>query len=134
MMDRPADITMTLPLPPSTNRTERSTVMGGRAVRYSTAEYKNWADVAGYAACSQAHGDSVPYRYHMRITLPEQRIDPDNRIKPTQDMLQKCGVIANDRHLRRLVVEVDATRTSDTMVVELWATDEQPKKSRAKKP
>lgn len=129
-MNRLPDISMTLPLPPSTNRTERSAVVGGKSIRYSSREYKDWTAFAGYSAISQAHGDRIEYRYHMRVVLPEGRGDADNKVKPLQDMLQKCGVIANDKHLRRLVLEVDPARQKDMILVELWSTDDLPPSSK----
>ncbi len=127
-MDGPAHISITLPLPPSANKSWRPGIApGGHAAMFKRAPYKAWLADAKERVAEQAAGDRVPYRYHLRIVLPETPRDPDNSIKLLQDALQRGGVIADDKHLRRLVLEVDAARLDQTALCELWAlTDPNP--------
>ena len=138
-MTRAPDIVLTLPMPPSANllqkhRAVRSRATGApMAVRYSTSDYRAWQDVAAVSVSEQCPGDRVEWRYELRVTIPESRIDPDNRIKPVSDLLQKCGVIANDKHLRRLELVVDPDRTIDRMLVEIWSLGPAPAKAKGRR-
>ena len=115
------DITLILPLPPSANKSWRpGTNAAGAAAMFKRAPYKAWLEEAAWSVVSQRGGDSIPKHYELRIVLPETRRDPDNSVKPICDSLQRGGAIANDRHLRRLVLEVDATRKPGTALIELW--------------
>ena len=138
-MDRPADVVLTLPMPPSANRLQQTRAYRAKgtgkvmAMRYSTSDYAAWKALAEADVASQSHGDQVAWRYEMRLTIPVGRIDPDNRIKPTSDLLQSCGIIANDKHLMRLVLVVDEARTVDRMLVEIWSLGAAPTKTRKRK-
>lgn len=124
-MNRPADITLRLPLPPSANKSWRPGITSaGVAAMFKRAPYKAWLAEAAWNVAAQRAGDCIPYRYHVRIVLPETRIDPDNAVKPLQDSCQRGGAITNDKFLRRLVLEVDPSREPDTALIELWATDD----------
>lgn len=121
-MDGPAHISLTLPLPPSANRLHRrGRDADGNPVMHKSGDYRDWIERAGQLALIQAAGDAVPHRYAVRIVLPEQRKDIDNIAKPTGDLLQNVRVVTDDKHLRRLLIEVDPARDADTMLVELWA-------------
>lgn len=121
-MDGPAHITVVLPLPPSANKSWRPGIGAtGQAAMFKRAPYKAWLADAKDRAAEQAAGDKVPYRYQLRIVLPETLRDPDNSIKLLSDALQRGGVIADDKHLRRLVLDVDPARTDATALLELWA-------------
>lgn len=134
-MEGPAHISLTLPLPPSANRLHRrGRDAGGNPVMHKSADYRDWIKRAGQSALTQAAGDAVPYRYAMRIVVPETRRDLDNHIKGTSDLLQNARMVANDRHLRRLLIEVDPTRGGDTMLVELWALPDVAPVPRVRKP
>ena len=132
-MTEPPHIVLVLPLPPSANRMHRrGRTPAGLPIMHKADSYKAWLATAGWEAKAQAAGDSIPYRYHLRMVVPEQLKDPDNLVKPTQDLLQKVGVLANDKHLRRLVLEVDPARDV-TMLLELWALpDAAPKRRPAR--
>jgi Holliday junction resolvase RusA-like endonuclease len=129
-MTEPPDIMLTLPLPPSTNRIVRGGMtFGGRRNFYSPKTYREWQDLVLALCAAQRADDRIPYRYRMRMTLPEQRKDPSNLIKPVEDVLQKARVIANDRHLRSFALDVDPAREPGSMLVELWGLpDPAPKK------
>lgn len=98
---------------------------------FKRAPYKAWLVEAAWNVAAQRDGDSIPYRYHLRIVLPETRRDPDNSIKQISDACQHGGAIANDKFLRRLVLEVDPSREPDKALIELWATDDPVPKQRA---
>lgn len=117
----PAHVVLRLPLPPSANRIWR---VGKGGTPHRADAYKAWLQQAGWECVLQRGGDRIPYRYHLRVTLPEQGLDPDNILKPLCDLLQKQRVITNDKHLRCLVLAVDPARDAGTLLVELWATPE----------
>lgn len=134
-MDGPAHISITLALPPSANKSWRPGIgAGGHPAMFKRAPYKAWLADAKDRAAEQAAGDRVPYRYHLRIVLPETPRDPDNSIKLLCDALQRGGVIADDKHLRRLVLDVDPARTDATALLELWALPDVPPVPRVRKP
>ncbi len=121
-MDGPAHISITLALPPSANKLWRPGIgANGRAMLFRRGPYKTWLKHAKEQVAMQAAGDRVPHRYHLRIVLPETARDLDNSVKALGDALQHGGAIADDKHLRRLVLEVDAARVDQTALCELWA-------------
>jgi len=125
------DIVLVLPLPPSANRIWRMS----NGVQHKSGEYKTWLRDAGIMVARQAGGDRCPYLFEVRITLPPTRRDPDNSLKPTLDLLQACGVVANDRYARLISIAVDVRRDPDSMLVEVWALpDPLPVKGRRTKP
>ena len=116
------DITLVLPLPPSANKSWRPGMTAkGVPALFKRAPYKAWLDQASWSVAAQRAGDSIPRLYHARIVLPQTARDPDNSVKPLQDACQRGGAIANDKHLRRLVLEVDTERAKGTALIELWA-------------
>jgi Holliday junction resolvase RusA-like endonuclease len=128
---RPAAVTLNLPLPPSANALWKPG--GGRAFKKS-AEYEKWLVAAGWHCVIARARGRIPYRYHLLLTLPEQRADIDNRVKALGDLLQTQGITTNDRHMRSFAVVIDQTQLFETCTVELWNTDEAPpapKKGRA---
>lgn len=128
---RPAAVTITLPLPPSANGLFANAAKG----RVKSEAYKAWLVAAGWHCVVARAKGRIPYRYHLLLTLPEQRADIDNLVKPTGDLLQRQGIVTNDRHMTRFAVTVCQTQMHDTCTVELWNTDEAPppapKKGRA---
>lgn len=132
--DEVAHITLTVPLPPSANKSWRPGIgHGSRAAMFKRAPYKAWLEESRLRVAMQLGGETCPYRYHARIVLPETPRDPDNSVKPIMDALQRGGAIANDKHLRRLVLEVDAAREPTTALVELWALPEVAPKRRTRR-
>lgn len=128
-MDRAPDVSIRLPMPPSANRMYRH--QAGRV--HKAADYRTWLKTIAWECLAQGATGKVPYRYQISIGIPEQLKDPDNLIKPTQDALQKAGVIANDKHVRRLLLDVQPELNGgDTMAVHIWALpDAAPKRRRA---
>jgi Holliday junction resolvase RusA-like endonuclease len=95
---RPATncVELYLPIPPSANR-----MWGyGRGRVFKTAEYQNWIDAASVQINSQ-NPDRVtilgPYRLTLQFRRGATRMDSDNLIKATNDILQKSGIVSNDR-------------------------------------
>ena len=122
MTDREPDILLVLPLPPSANKSWRpGTTAAGIPALFKRAPYKAWLQEASWQVAAQRHGGSVPHHYQIRIVLPDTRRDPDNSIKPLQDACQRGGAIANDKHLRRMVLDVDPERKLQTALIHLWA-------------
>lgn len=126
MFAEPPHIALTLPLPPSANRMWR--IARGRP--HKAADYDAWLSSVHWCCFYQLGGDSVPRLYAVRIVLPKTRMDPDNLIKPTNDALVRSKVVADDRHCRRILLEVDEAREAGSMLVELWALPEPPPKPR----
>ena len=101
----PADsveITLDLPMPPSTNRIWRQ----GRGRTFKSAEYVRWAenaDVAYMVARSERRGPfpKIHGPFEACILLTETRGDGDNRIKALLDWLQSRDVVRNDSDCRR---------------------------------
>jgi Holliday junction resolvase RusA-like endonuclease len=88
-----------LPRPPSANR-----LWGyGRGRVFKTAEYRAWIEHAGHVLNTQ-HPGLLSGRYKLFIQMRDgsSGIDLDNCFKPTSDLLQRMGVIENDK-LARMV-------------------------------
>lgn len=80
--------------PPSVNAMYRN--VSGRG-RVRTKAYKAWAKVA-WAELQQQALPKFSGQVSVTIQLPQKmRGDVDNRAKATLDLLQACGVVANDR-------------------------------------
>lgn len=84
-------------LPPSVNHAfiRRQT---GQVIR--TDAYRTWANGEGYQVNRQLasqHRFTGPVFITMAMRRPRSNADLDNRIKPTGDLLQKCGAISNDK-------------------------------------
>lgn len=119
-----------LPLPPSANRMWRR---AGRRI-HASPEYAAWKQEAAWRCRAQGLA-RIAGAYRLRLVLPATRKDPDNFVKPIGDALQAAGVIANDRHMRALVLDVDETRDAGTVLIEIEAVAEAPKqRTRERKP
>lgn len=95
-------IELTLPYPPSVNRTLRA--VGGRVIL--SKRYRDWILDAGRAVGEQVDGQPMlqAYRLWIDATPPDRRArDLDNIIKPTQDLLKRAGVIEDDRYARLII-------------------------------
>jgi Holliday junction resolvase RusA-like endonuclease len=87
-----------LSYPPSANR-----MWGfGRGRVYKTDEYKSWIETATNQLNSQYPGTILgPYKLTIQLRVGP-KIDLDNAVKPTNDLLQSAGVIENDKHCRQV--------------------------------
>lgn len=85
----------TLPFPPSSNRYWRTT-RNGRI--YVSAEAKDYREAASELLTAYRHGLAGKLRLELFLFPPNLvRWDVSNRIKILEDVLEICGVIANDR-------------------------------------
>ncbi|MEG9529720.1 MAG: RusA family crossover junction endodeoxyribonuclease [Hyphomicrobiales bacterium] len=95
-------VTVLLPVPPSVNRIYRHTKERG-PVRSDA--YKSWIDGAGWRLQAQRPG-RVPGPYVLLLAVPRtSRMDIDNAAKAISDLLQKHGVVDNDRDAVRVLLE-----------------------------
>lgn len=119
----PAHCTITLALPPSLNEIWQPVIKrNGKAAMVKRASYGAWRNGAAWEVMAARRGWQAPGGYHLRVTVPESGFDLDNlSAKQIGDALQAGGAVVNDRHTRRMVLEVDATRTERTALVEIWA-------------
>lgn len=84
-----------LPIPPSANRLVRYDKVRGRV---DTQRYMTWKNAAGWELQAQARGIGFNSPVSIAIGLSEKsRLDLDNCIKPTIDLLVKHRVIPDDR-------------------------------------
>lgn len=118
-MDDAPTVSVVLPLPPSANRIWR---VGQNGAVHKAAAYRGWLKQVGWECLIAKATGRVPGLYALRVRVPPMLKDLDNVAKPTGDALQRSGVVANDKHCQRLVLEVDqARRGLETMLVEVWA-------------
>lgn len=92
----PSAIEVHIPvLPPSANDMNNY----GRGRVYNSKAYKNWLRDAGLVVKGQRPSGIVgPYKLIIQAVRQNKRADIDNLIKPTSDLLQLVGVVANDCH------------------------------------
>jgi Holliday junction resolvase RusA-like endonuclease len=97
---RPATscVELYLPTPPSANRMWAF----GRKRVFKSDEYKSWIETATSQLNSQYPGTILgPYKLTIQLRVGP-KIDLDNAVKPTNDLLQSAGVIENDKHCRQV--------------------------------
>ena len=95
---------LTLPIPPSANRLWRR---AGSTIHRSQ-EYVRWREAALWALAEQGVLPEDRHRGPVAVRIDlvgPVGIDTDNAIKATLDILQHAGLYANDRQVRRLLVE-----------------------------
>ena len=96
-------IELTLPYPPSVNRTLRA--VNGRVIL--SKRYRDWILEAGRAVAAQlpAQAPIQHYRLWIEATAPDRRRrDLDNLLKPTSDLLKRAGVIQDDALARAIII------------------------------
>lgn len=111
-----------LPMPPSVNRIWRANRAGPKKISISP-EYAAWKRHADGLALSMAQFrglKTIVGPFEARIVLQRQRGDLDNRHKGVLDWLQSRGVIADDKHCERLVLEWGDAPTGCRVVVRPW--------------
>lgn len=111
-----------LPLPPSANALY---IQRGRR-RVPTSEYQRWRRSAGLIVrAASGPDDIIPPRTPIRVVIAasaSRRRDLDNIIKPSVDMLQKAGIIADDRMVDRIeALRTPGSRGTMTVTVERGA-------------
>lgn len=95
---------MTVPVPPSTNALYANVPGRGRV---KTRVYRRWIDAASWEAKVQlmeqrGHVPPLAAKVELKVWLPPG-LDIDN-IKAIGDLLQRLGVVANDRDIDHLDV------------------------------
>ena len=96
-------IELTLPYPPSVNRTLRA--VNGRVIL--SKRYRDWILEAGRAVAAQVQGEPKIDRYWLwieAIAPDRRRRDLDNLLKPTSDLLKRAGVIQDDSLARAIII------------------------------
>lgn len=97
-----------LPVPPSVNALYRN--VRGRG-RVKTRLYRQWIKQADKHLMLQAWDIPNGGKCELMIRLPKIRGDVSNRIKAAEDYLVSRGITADDKHNRKVSVEVDETLT-----------------------
>ena len=93
-------ITLTLPRPPSVNALFRNIRGKGRV---KTERYRTWLRAAMNEILAQKpQGIEGPYVVEIRVD--KGRADLDNLAKGPLDLLVKCGVTEDDKHLMKLTM------------------------------
>lgn len=97
-------ITLTLPLPPSTNSLYAPRKGGGKR---KSDEYDAWIKHANAAYYPQKRGIkpiSGPYTVHISVPI-NMRGDADNRAKAMVDQLVRLELTPDDKHCQKVTVE-----------------------------
>lgn len=112
-------ISLTLPIAPVVNKgwAPVRTRSGARLTKRVNA--REWAAEAKWIVTAQREGAQIADVFEALIIVPETRADIDARIKATLDACQHGGAVTNDKHCRRLVVEIDPSLPAGLMRVEL---------------
>ena len=112
-------ISLTLPIAPVVNKgwAPVRTMNGARLVKRTAAA--DWAAEARWLVLNQRAGTQIEGPFAASIIVPETRADIDARIKSTLDACQHGGAVINDKHCRRLLVEIDPSLPAGLMRVEL---------------
>lgn len=95
-------LSISLPVPPSTNQCYANAPGGGRV---STKKYRAWQSTA-LPYCLLVKRGIVTPPYRLTISVPgDMRGDIANREKPLSDLLVAARVLPDDRHAERVTVE-----------------------------
>jgi Holliday junction resolvase RusA-like endonuclease len=108
-------VTLTLPMPPSTNTLWKNVAGGGRR---RTSGYNAWYEEAGWAVNRQKPGKiRGPYSVSIRVPAA-MRADVDNAIKPIIDLLVKMGVTGDDKEMQAVSIRRDPDAKAVHLTVE----------------
>ena len=99
--------TIRLPIPPSVNMAYGNNKSGRGRGRYKTRSYREWTRLADGLLLMQMPIAKTCGPYEVRIRLPRTRGDIDNRCKPAMDYLVSRNLTDDDKHARRVTVEID---------------------------
>ncbi|HET7322653.1 MAG TPA: RusA family crossover junction endodeoxyribonuclease [Longimicrobiaceae bacterium] len=112
---------LTLPVPPSVNSYHRSvTTRSGVAKVLVSRAGRAWKKKAlQLAAMQRPQAVEGEVAVTLRVYFPGRRRDLDNVAKPCLDLLQAAGVLANDRHVWRLVMERRIDRGNPRIEIEV---------------
>src|SRR5688572_22586749 len=104
-----------LPVPPSTNALYANRRRGKGYGRIKTAGYRAWLEDADKWLLMQwreLEPKSVTGKCNVTIRLPKLRGDASNRIKAPEDFLVSRCITSDDKHNRKVSVEIDERLTS----------------------
>lgn len=125
-------VTYRLPLPPTANNLFPTVVIGGRARRVKSKEYRKWLAAAAKAAKEQGLA-RVPSPVAISVTIeggPKFRRsrDLDNGFKGVVDFLKQAGAIENDNlcHVVRLVADFVRVAGESGCVVTIASVEAEP--------
>lgn len=98
-------VNLSLPFPPSANRLWRA--VNGRNIK--SEEYREWLDEARCAVLLQPRSvrANIPGHYQMTMTADrpdKRRRDLSNLLKPTEDLLQQAGIVADDCNAQQITI------------------------------
>ena len=118
MLGRPEKqyVVVELPMPISTNRLWVPIRRGSSVSVVKSKDYLAWISEAGYKLNSQRPGMVVGH-FALHLWVGRNRLDLDNAVKATLDLLQSQGVIENDRLCVSLRVKRDDSDGMRAMVV-----------------
>jgi Holliday junction resolvase RusA-like endonuclease len=99
-------ITLSLPMPPSTNSLYRNVPGRGRA---KTERYRTWLRAAGNELLTQRVGlQPIHGAFTLTILLPQSKrrslMDASNYIKATEDLLVRHRLIDDDRNAESVTI------------------------------
>ena len=98
-------VSLILPPPISTNALWRNVRISGRQRTLKSADYRTWETNAMLVINTQRPG-CVKGAYAMKVTVSNKcRIDLDNCLKSVGDVLQKMGIIENDRLCAKIEIK-----------------------------
>lgn len=113
--DRPADLDLMLPAPPSTNKIW---VPVARGKLVQSQAYEAWIKEAGWEVSIQRAAHKRFLAYAMRVSIGTGH-DLDN-LKALPDLLQKMSVVVNDKDCEELAIRRDRDLKGRKWRVELW--------------
>lgn len=101
--------TLKLPMPPSVNSIWRTgkNRRTGKTITYLDKKYTAWIVEADALLLTQKPFPQIKGNFTAVVTLDQskRRGDADNRLKPIFDMLQRVGVIENDKYADKITVQ-----------------------------
>lgn len=109
---------ITLPKSPSVNHLYGVSCRGGFPHWYIGAKGKAWFEEAGYII-KLAYKHKVPYEGDISLYIKfytARTSDLDNIFKCTQDLLQKSGIVKNDRQIVFIQGERIKVKTKDEKI------------------
>jgi crossover junction endodeoxyribonuclease RusA len=118
MLGRPEKqyVTVELPMPISTNRLWVPIRRGSSVSVVKSKDYLAWISEAGYKLNSQRPGMVVGH-FALHLWVGHNRLDLDNAVKATLDLLQNHGIVENDRLCVSLRVKREDSDGMRAMVV-----------------
>jgi Holliday junction resolvase RusA-like endonuclease len=118
---------VTLPLPPSVNRSLRPAKLGIHGMRLvHTRESQVWASLAAIRLRGVKKPEALkrgPVAITLRVRVPSIASDGGNRLKPLEDALVRAGVLSDDRQIAEWHLTKEVAKGADEVDVELRPAD-----------